>query len=84
MKIEIIVFKGSGKYYTSDVAENEEDILMFKPEFKEFIRNNIPARVSDGYIVVKDLEDVDYNKQSFHYALYHYNDIFGVKEYVGD
>ena len=84
MKIEIIVFKGSGKYYTSDVVENEEDILMFRPEFKEFIRSNIPAKISDGYIVIKDPEDVDYDNQSFHYALYKYNEIFGVKGYATD
>lgn len=76
MKIEIIVFKESGKYYTSDIVENKKDILMFEPEFEEFIRNNIPAKVSNGYIVVKDTEDVDYNNQSFHYALYKYDEIF--------
>lgn len=84
MKIEIIVFKGSGKYYTSETVENEEDILMFRPEFKEFIRNNIPAKISDGYLVVKDMEDVDYNNQSFHYALYKYDDIFGMDGYIRD
>lgn len=76
MKIEILVFKDTGKYYTSDIVESDKDIAIFDSKFKLFIKNHIPANIGDGYIVVKDLEDVDYKNQSFHNALYKYNEIF--------
>jgi hypothetical protein len=72
LDIEILVFKGNGKYYTSDTVHNDEDIWLFKDEFIKFIKDNNPAKIEDGYIVVKDASD----NQTFHYALYKYNEIY--------
>ena len=72
MKIEIIVFKESGKFYTSEVVEADRNIPMYKDEFIEFVKNNIPARIGEGYIVVRDYED----NQTVHQALYPYKRLF--------
>lgn len=72
MKIEIIVYKESGKFYTSNVVEAEKDIPMYEDEFIEFVKNNVPARIGEGYVVVRDYED----NKSFHQALYPYKRLF--------
>jgi hypothetical protein len=72
MDIEITVFKESGKYYTSDTVHNNEDIYLFKDEFLEFVKNNLPARIGEGFVMVKDASD----NQTFHIALYRYNELF--------
>lgn len=72
MELEITVYKGSGKWYASHVVRNEEDIHNFKEEFLKFVFQNLPARVTDGYVVVKDV-GVD---QSFHNSLYLYNELY--------
>lgn len=71
MKIKITVYKASGKYYTDEIVENIEDIPMFKLEFNKFVRDNIPAKIGEGYIVVEDMSD----NQSFHQGLYKYNEL---------
>ena len=72
MEIEIIIFKNSGKYYTSDTVKNDKDIWLFEQEFKDFVIVNLPAKLSDGYIMVRDTSD----NQSFHTRLYTYNQLF--------
>ena len=72
MKIEIIVYKESGKFYTKEIVEAKEDIPMYNDEFIEFIKNNIPAKIGEGYIVVRDYGD----NPSFHQALYTYKELF--------
>lgn len=73
MELRITVYKNSGKFYTDEVVKNDKDIYLWKEEFKDFIRANIPARVSGGYVVVEDLND----NQSFHNVLYKYDELMG-------
>jgi len=75
MKIKITVFKPSGKYYTHEIIEHKEDIFLFKDEFKQLIRDNLPANLGNGYVLVQDAEDED-DGQTFHIALYTYEDLF--------
>lgn len=71
MIIEIIVYKNSGKFYTSEVIESDIDIPFYKTEkFKEFIRNNNPANIGEGFIVTQD------NGTGFHDALWRYEEIY--------
>lgn len=42
-----------------------------KIKIKEFIIKNLPAKLSDGYVVVEDVGD----NQSFHNALYKMEDL---------
>lgn len=70
MKIRITVYKDSGKYYTDGIAESEKDIWMWEDKFMEFVKNNLPARIGEGFVVVEDVLD----DQSFHQALYRYNE----------
>jgi hypothetical protein len=73
MEIEIIVFKNSGKYYTSDTVKSELDIWLFKDEFRQFVKDNLPAKIGEGFVTVRDTRD----NQSFHIALYRYDELFG-------
>lgn len=74
MEIEIIVFKNSGKYYTSETVYSEQDIPMYKDEeFKQFIRDHNPANIGEGYIITKD---TDRFNTGFHIALWRYNEIY--------
>lgn len=72
MKIEITVFKNSGKYYTSEIAKSDNDIPIYDDNFKKFIRDNIPANLGSGFIMTNDVE----NNQSFHIALWRYDEVF--------
>ena len=73
MEIEIIVFKNSGKYYTSETVYFEQDIPMYKEEFKQFIKDHNPANIGEGYIITKDTDRFD---TGFHIALWTYNEIY--------
>lgn len=73
MEIEITVFKNSGKYYTNDIVKSDTDIWLFKDEFKQFVKDNLPAKISEGFVTVRDTKD----NQSFHIALYRYEELFG-------
>lgn len=70
MRIEIIVYKSSGKWYTSEIIESDIEIPMYEDEFKQFIKDNNPADIREGFIVTKDLGD------GFHDALWRYNEIY--------
>ena len=70
MEIEITVFKESGKWYTSAIAKSDTDIPIWKDEFKQFIKNNNPADIKEGFIVTRDIGN------GFHSALWMYNDIY--------
>lgn len=72
MKIKITIYKESGKYYTDEIVENKKDIFAWEEEFRDFVRNNIPAKLNQGYITVEDVND----NQSFHQILYKYEDLF--------
>lgn len=54
MKLRILAFKETGKLYLEHTVSHDEDIPMFRPEFKEFIQKNAPALPADGYIAVLD------------------------------
>ncbi len=71
-KIEIMVFKDTGKYYTSAVVESETAFHLWDDAFAEFVRNNLPAKIGDGYVVVKDVEP----GEGFHCRLYRYHELF--------
>ncbi len=71
MELELIVFKESGKYYTSQVVKSDEDIFLFKNEFEQFISDNLPARIENGFVCVMDGEEND----TFHIALFRINEL---------
>lgn len=71
MKLEITVYKPSGKFYSSCEVESP-DIPYFKDEFVEFIRENLPAKYAGGYVVIRDLEDGD----GFHNCLIKMEDLY--------
>lgn len=73
MEIEITVFKNSGKYYTNDIVKSDTDIWLFKDEFIQFVKDNLPAKIGEGFVTVRDTRD----NQSFHIALYKYEELFG-------
>lgn len=70
MKIEITVYKESGKWYTSEIVDVDENISMYQEDFKQFIRDNNPANIGEGFITTKDLGD------GFHDALWKYNELY--------
>lgn len=70
MKIEITVYKNSGKWYTSEIVENDVDIPMWDEKFKEFIRDNNPADLGNGFIATRTIGD------GFHNALWKYSEIY--------
>lgn len=69
MKLRILAFKETGKLYLEHTVSHDEDIPMFRPEFKEFIRKNAPALPADGYIAVLDEPD----NQTFHTCMFRVN-----------
>lgn len=73
MEIEIIVFKNSGKYYTSEIVCTERDISIWTEEFKQFIKDHNPANIGEGFILTKD---TDRFNTGFHIALWTYNEIY--------
>ena len=73
MEIEIIVFKNSGKYYTSEIVHTEKDIPIWTEEFKQFIKDHNPANIGEGYIITKD---ADRFVTGFHVRLWTYNEIY--------
>ena len=72
MKIKITVFESSGKYYTESIIECLDDIPMWETKFEEFIKENNPANIGEGFILTEDLCD---QNQYFHTALWKYEDI---------
>ena len=62
-KIQIIVFKPSGKYYTStNWLEVPNDIMLFHDEFEEFVRNNCGVYYESSFnydLVVIDSDEND-------------------------
>jgi len=74
MEIEIIVFKNSGKYYTSTIVKCGIDIPIYSEEFRELIKNKCPAKIGQGFIIVRDTDTL--LKQSFHYISYRYDELF--------
>lgn len=71
LSISIDVYKASGKWYAGDVAKSEQDIPLFEDAFKAFVRDNLPASIGEGYVVVKDSPDGD----GFHCLLYTYAEL---------
>lgn len=72
MEIEITVYKGTGKYYTSGKASHDEEIPLWNDKFDEFVANNLPAFVSGGYVTVDDVDDAC---KGFHCHLYLYDEL---------
>lgn len=70
MKIEITVYKKNGKWYATEIVEVDKDIPMYKDEFKQFVKENVPANIREGFISTKDLGN------GFHNALWRYEEIF--------
>ena len=71
MKLEITVYKPTGKFYSSCEVESP-DIPYFKDEFVEFVRENLPAKYAGGYVVIRDLED----GYGFHNCLIKMEDLY--------
>lgn len=58
--IRISVFKPSGKWYTSTEIEVNEEYPVWSDDFKELIKNNLPARIEDGYVVTTNMTESSY------------------------
>ena len=62
-KIQIIVFRASGKYYTStNWLEVPSNIMFFHDEFEEFVRNNCGVSYESSFnynLVVVDNDEND-------------------------
>lgn len=52
MEIIITVYRPSGKYYACNEITYDVDTPLFKDEFKQFVREHLPAHLSDGIVVV--------------------------------
>lgn len=76
MKLNITVFKPTGKYYTDDVAElpGKNPVLHTK-EFLDFVRDNLPARLTGGFVLVQNANP---NSNSFYTHLYRYDDLMSM------
>lgn len=74
MKIKITVFRENGEYYTDETVESLIDIPMWDDKFKEFIKENNPADIGEGYILTDNIDDT---KKFYHCNLWKYNDIMG-------
>lgn len=72
MKLMITVFKESGKFYANNEVESNQDIALFQPEFKDFIKNNLPAKIEDGFVIVQDMPN---ENQGFHIKLYRMSEL---------
>lgn len=71
LHISIDIYKQSGKWYTGSEATNPTDIPSWEESFREFLCDNLPARIGEGYIVVKDFPD----GEGFHNHVYQYADV---------
>ena len=74
MKLEIDVYKDSGKWYTGHTVTYTENIDIWDERFKDFLRNNLPARIGEGFIVVKDVDHISHD--GFHNCLLRYSELF--------
>lgn len=73
MKLDITVFKPTGKYYTSCTAELPgKDPVLHTQEFLDFVRENLPARFTDGLVLV---QNADPGSDKFYTHLYRYDDL---------
>lgn len=76
MNIKISVYKASGKWYASEIVPIEKDKHIFTEEFQRFIRDNVPANIGEGFIVVDDVDDDEDSSSDFHNVLYRYGELF--------
>lgn len=53
MEVTIDVYKDTGKWYTGETVEGP-DINLWEHAFEQFVWDHLPARIGDGYVVVKD------------------------------
>lgn len=74
MKLTIDVYKDSGKWYTGHTVTHTENIDIWDERFKEFIRDNLPAKIGEGFVVVKDVDRVPHD--GFHNCLLRYSELF--------
>lgn len=70
MTLEITVYKDTGKFYTSALVTGD-DIPMYAPGFKAYIRQNLPAVVKDSFVVVRD----DDKNATFHNCLFRIDEL---------
>lgn len=75
MRIKITVFKKSGKYYTEEVVESDKELRLFENEFQVFVYENLPALITDGYVVVNNDDCEDDN---FYESLYKFMDLHNI------
>jgi|GEM_PF-3226398 len=74
MELQIEVYKDTGKYYSSHIVRCDCDIPFFDDRFVQFVKNNLPADIGEGYIVVTDTPRAE-DSQSFHRRLYKYSEL---------
>lgn len=79
MKINITMFKSSGKFYADQTAESKESFKMYEDDFLKFIYDNLPASLSNGYVVVSN---ADPDSQEFFEGLYITNELKSKVEHM--
>lgn len=75
MVLKITVYKGCGKYYTESIAHNNTEIPIIDDAFKDFVRDNIPAMYSGGYVVVTNADE---NSNHFYECLFKFDELFPI------
>lgn len=71
MHFMISVYKDTGKWYTDFEVKTDRIIELHKSEFKEFIRDCLPAHCKGGFVVVNSCDD----DSGFHNVLYKYDEL---------
>ena len=75
IKLELIVYKSSGKYYTSAEVELPDEIENENSKgYKEFIAKSCPAMLRDGLMTVNKVNEED---PGFFMRLFPLNDLLG-------
>lgn len=52
MNLTITVYKDTGKFYTSETVNVPADTQMWHENFRQLIRDNLPAVYSGGFVTV--------------------------------
>lgn len=76
MCIEITCYKETGKFYTSTIYEQQQDVPLHKEEFKQVVKDALAEVLAgnwSGYIVVRDIAD----SNGFHNHLFTAEEIYG-------
>jgi len=57
MKIEVMVFKESGKFYSSEEFECSGELYFWEREFKVILLKALPAKIERSKVLVRNMND---------------------------